>query len=80
MPSKNLVVIFVELLNEGTESFRPVIAERIDGKRLRILELPEYHDLEEDWAVAPGSFVKSVTRTTYSGSVIEVAVPFNENL
>lgn len=74
MPSKNLVVIFVELLNEGTEAFRPVIAEAISDGHLRILELPEYQNLEEEWAAPPGSFVRSVKRTTYSGDEISVAV------
>lgn len=74
---KNLIVIFVELLNEGTESFRPVIAEDIKNGRFRILELPEYSELEEEWVTPPGSIVKLSRRVTYSGYEIDVAVFFD---
>lgn len=47
--------IHIPLLNEGTEVWRPVVAERSPGGTFRILgEVPD----DEEWAYKPGDIVR----------------------
>ncbi len=59
------VTIFMPLLDEGTEVWRPVAAERLGGDRFRVLgPAPE----DEQWAFPPGTVVRGLPRTFQSGS------------
>jgi hypothetical protein len=51
----NTQTIFVELLGEGTQCWRPVRAEPLGDESYRIID-PLAED--EDWAFAPGDTVK----------------------
>lgn len=61
--------IYVRLLNEGTEVYRPVEVESIDGKSFRICgtEPPD-----EEWEFPPGSLVRVVNTKASSGDDILV--------
>ena len=56
IPSEEVAVIYVEILSEAVQCFRPVLAHRIVGQRYRIdasFAIPE----DEDWAFLPGDEV-----------------------
>jgi hypothetical protein len=55
----------VYLLNEGTDAWRPVRAERLRGDIYRISEQP-YDEEQERWQFPPGSVVR-VRETTFDG-------------
>ena len=63
------VVIYVELLDEGVEAWRPVAAIPEEGG---IYRLPDEQDEDEAWAFPPGSRVRCETRKL-SGGMAQVA-------
>ena len=62
-------MIYVELLDEGVETWRPVLAIREGGE---IYRLPEEQDENEKWAFPPGSRVRCEAREL-SGGMAQVA-------
>jgi hypothetical protein len=65
------VQIFVPLLNEGTNVWRPVEAEHLGDDRYRIMqEQPE----DEDWPVALGQIVQCTPHRFADGAVGLVAM------
>lgn len=74
MGSGDLQVAYVELLDEGTETYRPVIVSPLADGRFKILEMPEYRLLEERWAVEPGTIVTLQNVVTFGGNEIPVAI------
>jgi hypothetical protein len=63
--------IYIRLLDEGTDVWRPVHALRIEGNRFRILDSkPE----DETWPVESGQFVRCEERTFSDGTVGLVAI------
>src|SRR6266487_4072193 len=66
-----LAEIFVELLEEGVDCWRPVAAQRLDANRFRIVgSVPE----EEVWQFKPGDTVRCAERAFSDGSRGLVAV------
>lgn len=67
-------IVMVELLNEGTSVWRPVVAFDVgDGSfRLSCAEAPE--DLDEAWRFAPGTVVKCEWKTFEDGTEALAAV------
>jgi len=53
----NYSIIYVPLLNEGTDVMRPVKAEAINLDVYRLLVDPEDDSENEDWLFPPGSIV-----------------------
>jgi hypothetical protein len=67
-------VLFMPLLNEGTEVWRPVAVEPLSNGTYKILgPIPE----DEEWAFPPGSIVGSLLRTFNAGDELLVAVPLS---
>jgi len=64
-------ILFMPLLNEGTDVWRPVAAERLNDGSYRIVG-PCPND--EEWAFAPGSVVSSQLRAFANGEEHLVAV------
>jgi hypothetical protein len=59
------LVIFLPLLNEGTDVWRPVEAEPLGGGLYRVLgDAPE----DETWAHAPGSTVRCELKVFSDGT------------
>ena len=55
---ENLVEIHVRLLDEGTETSRPVKAVVLGNELYQILPTPDYDPEDEKWEFLPGSVVK----------------------
>ena len=53
----NIVEILVELLDEGTESWRSTKAKELESGLFRILATPNYNSEDEAWAFLPGEEV-----------------------
>ena len=63
--------IYLPLLNEGTNVWRPVEAEQIGEDRYRIVQdQPE----DEDWPVLPGTTVRCARREFANGQIALAAV------
>jgi hypothetical protein len=66
-----LVTIHMPLTDEGTEVWRPVIAERLDSENLRVIgPMP----IDEKWAFAPGSVVRIAPKRFADGTAGMVAI------
>jgi hypothetical protein len=50
--------IYIELLEEGTDSWRPTMAEALGDNLFRVLPTPNYDPYDELWAFLPGSVVR----------------------
>jgi hypothetical protein len=69
--------IFVQLLNEGTTVFRPVMAEKIHGNIYKILSDQEHNPEIEVWQYLPGQTVEVEEKSGSSRDVnqkIKIAV------
>ena len=67
-------VLLMPLLNEGTDVWRPVAVEPMDGGRYKILgPMPD----DEQWRFVPGSIVVSRLRTSGDGKRELVAAPLD---
>lgn len=67
------VTIFVALLNEGVDVWRPVQARPLDRGRFRIIGV-EADTSDETWQFPPGAIVKCVNRDFAGGESGMVAV------
>jgi hypothetical protein len=66
-----MVEIMMPLLDEGTDVWRPVIAESLGGQLFRICgPMPE----DELWKFRPGEVVQGENRTFYGGQRALTAV------
>ena len=64
--------IYVRLLDEGTEVFRPTEAEKLDEFNYRVLAPADYDPADEHWEYPPGSIVKCRLQTR-DGELIKIA-------
>ncbi len=64
--------IYVRLLNEGTEVFRPVLAKKLAGGRYKIIKKDYYDPEDEEWEFPPGSIVGLVTENR-DGKILNIA-------
>jgi hypothetical protein len=63
--------VFVALLNEGTEVWRPVPAAHIRGTVYKLGgSVPE----DEEWQFLPGQFVECENKTFSGGTTVLVAI------
>jgi hypothetical protein len=65
-------MIYVRLLDEGTDVWRPVNAEYIRSDIFKILPNPDYSSLDESWEFLPGTLVKCKMEV-HDGKEIRVA-------
>jgi hypothetical protein len=66
--------IYVALLGEGIEVWRPVVAEQVDRDVYRIVEQP-YDRETERWEFEPGSEVVCAMRTLDDGPILAAVRP-----
>lgn len=66
--------MFVRLLNEGTDAWRPTIAEYIGPSTVRLIATPTYESYDEEWEFVPGAIVECAERTFQDGASGQVAV------
>lgn len=70
--------IYVLLLDEGTDVWRPVVARKVDGNKRYIIEGPPYNEFpveSETWEFEPGSDV-IVEHKEFNESSGKVAVSY----
>jgi hypothetical protein len=67
----DMTTIYMPLLNEGTHTWRPVAAERLNRETFRVTgTMPG----DEEWAFPPGSVVTVAPQVFADGSSGTVAV------
>jgi hypothetical protein len=54
--------VYVQLLNEGTPTWRPTMAERLTPGLYRLLATEGYDPEDEEWEFRPGSVVRCETQ------------------
>ncbi len=65
MPNMNILTIYMPLLNEGTDVWAPVRAERLAGDKFRVLgPMPA----DQEWTFRPGVQVRVQRRIFDSAS------------
>jgi hypothetical protein len=62
------VQVYVRLLNEGTEVFRPTQAVEIGKGLFELMATPHYDSEDEAWEFLPGAIVRIEMRHGASGS------------
>ena len=71
--TEGIVLVYMRLLNEGTEVYRPVHAQRLEGERVQILAPEEYDPDDEEWEFKPGTVVR-IDQRELEGELVSVAV------
>jgi len=69
------MIIYVKLLNEGTDVWRPVEAKEIKEDLFEILPAPVYRASDERWEFPPGSVVGGEMRVLSGGEVVVAISP-----
>jgi len=64
------VVIFVRLLDEGTNVLRPVDALHLGNGLFKIMATPNYDPEDEKWEHPPGSVVRTERRRNQTGEYL----------
>lgn len=63
-------IIYVKLLNEGTEAYRPVSVINIKDNIYKILESNNYDKDDEEWEFIPGDSVVCEYKKTSDGELL----------
>jgi hypothetical protein len=71
-----MTTIYIRLLNEGTDVFRPTTAEPVGGAQFKVLPTSTYDSESEEWEFVPGSLVECEKRQL-EGEEVLVAVKVN---
>jgi len=50
--------IYIKLLNEGSEAWRPTLGEEMRDNIFRVLPTSDYDPEDEEWEFIPGSIVR----------------------
>jgi hypothetical protein len=66
------IIVYVQLLNEGTVSYRPTIARRLSIDTVKLLEADNF-DPDEEWEFPVGSIVRIEKRKLSAPQEIFVA-------
>jgi hypothetical protein len=59
--STNVIVVYIPLLNEGTDVLRPTTGVVLGPDTVRVLPTADYDPAAEQWEFPPGSQVRCVT-------------------
>jgi hypothetical protein len=73
------VTIFVALVEEGTDVWRPVQARPLDGNLYRIIGV-EADVSDETWQFSPGAIVRCERKRLTDGQVSVIAVGLSEEV
>jgi hypothetical protein len=65
-----IVTVHVRLLDEGTEVWRPTMAERLPDGTYRLAPTPEYDVTTETWEFPPGTIVVCSQHRLAEGTVL----------
>ena len=56
--TEHLVEVYIDLLEEGTDTIRPTKAIVLGNGHFKLLPTPKYDPIDEIWEFFPGSIVK----------------------
>jgi hypothetical protein len=72
MPSDidNKITIYIRLLNEGSDAFRPTTAEPMGGGLFKVLATPSYDPTNEEWEFLPEAIVQCQHMSLYEGAIL----------
>jgi hypothetical protein len=62
MSDKTTVKVYVELLEEGTDTWRPTQAIPLENNLYKLLPTPDYNPEDEVWQFLPGTIVRCVEK------------------
>ena len=62
--------IYIQLLDEGTTTFRPTQGFPLGGNIFRVLPTPDYNPENETWEFIPGSLVRCVRKQSDNGAIL----------
>lgn len=65
-----MTTIYIRLLNDGTEVFRPTSAETVDSALFKVLPTSNYDPEDETWEFLPGSVVECERRRLEEDEVL----------
>jgi hypothetical protein len=65
-----MVVVFVALIDEGVDVWRPVPATPLGGARYRLGRPRDFDPQTETWEFPPGAVVECETRTLSGGPAL----------
>ena len=66
--SDDLHTIYIALLDEGTNVWRPAPARKVGDSTYEVLRPSDYNPDDEQWEFPPGSVVECVSRTDPGGN------------
>lgn len=67
--------IYIRLLDEGVDTWRPTHGERIRGNVFKVLPTDDYDPEDEEWEFVPGSIVQcELQKKTSRGEPKEILV------
>ncbi len=72
MSGEENIIVYVQMLNEGTVSYRPTIARRLSVDTVILME-PENFDPDEEWEFPVGSIVRIEKRKLSAPQEVFVA-------
>jgi hypothetical protein len=64
------VLIYVRLMGEGTECFRPARGFEVASGLFKLLPSPNYDSDDEQWEFPPGSVVRTEQRTSGNATIL----------
>lgn len=67
---KKTVPIYIQLLDEGTDVWRPTQALDVGNGSFRVLPTPDYDPEDEIWEFLPGSLVRLGKKRISVGEVL----------
>ncbi len=70
-------IVYVKLLNEGTEVWRPVSAVFLGNSCYKLMGTDIFDPEDEEWEFLPGSHVKTISKES-EGKLILIANGFCE--
>ena len=70
--------IYIRLMDEGTEVFRPTDAEVLGGDRFKVLPTHDYDPEDEQWEFVPGTVVSGVHKNL-EGEDVLIAVTMSHD-
>ncbi|HEY3990022.1 MAG TPA: hypothetical protein VGM02_12040 [Acidobacteriaceae bacterium] len=56
--SRSFIELYVRLLNEGSEAFRPTRGLKLGGGLFKVVASPDYNPAIETWEHLPGATVR----------------------
>ncbi len=70
----NTQTVYIELLEEGTDTWRPTQAEVLGNDLYKLLPTADYDPEDEVWKFLPGTIVRCEEKETDDGEVVLLAV------